>query len=115
MLFLTHAYFPSVADNAYACDFRIKKFKDEEKEKKLAEKKAKEQAARAAAEEKERVSESFISFFSKVAPCASLKRIVNLVSKIVLNCFCFALIRSVTSPEISRQPLIQLDARPINY
>lgn len=45
-----------VVDNAYACDPRIKKFKDEEKEKKLAEKKAKEDAARAAAEEKERVS-----------------------------------------------------------
>ena len=45
-----------VVDNAYACDPRIKKFKDEEKEKKLAEKKAKEEAARAVAEEKERVS-----------------------------------------------------------
>jgi len=43
-------------DNAYACDPRIKKFKDDEKERKLAEKKAKEEAARAAAEEKERVS-----------------------------------------------------------
>ncbi len=43
-------------DNAYACDPRIKKFKDEEKEKKLAEKRAKEEAARAVAEEKERVS-----------------------------------------------------------
>ena len=45
-----------LVDNAYACDPRIKKFKDEEKEKKLAEKKAKEEAARAVAEEKERVS-----------------------------------------------------------
>ena len=43
-------------DNAYACDPRIKKFKDDEKERKLAEKKAKEEAVRAAAEEKERVS-----------------------------------------------------------
>lgn len=59
--------FPFVADNTYACDFRIKKFKDEEKEKKLAEKRAKEEAARAAAEEKERVSESFTSFFSVLA------------------------------------------------
>lgn len=48
-------FFP-VADNAYACDPRIKKFRDDEKERKLAEKKAKEEAARAAAEEKERVS-----------------------------------------------------------
>jgi len=39
-------------DNAYACDPRIKKFKDDEKERKLAEKKAKEEAVRAAAEEK---------------------------------------------------------------
>ncbi|XP_058959780.2 dnaJ homolog subfamily C member 2 [Pocillopora verrucosa] len=44
----------TLVDNTYACDFRIKKFKDEEKEKKLAEKRAKEEAARAAAEEKER-------------------------------------------------------------
>lgn len=44
----------NLVDNAYACDPRIKKFKDEEKEKKLAEKKAKEEAARAVAEEKER-------------------------------------------------------------
>ena len=48
--------FPFDVDNAYACDPRIKKFKDDEKERKLAEKKAKEDAARAAAEEKERVS-----------------------------------------------------------
>lgn len=47
--------FVLVLDNAYACDPRIKRFKDEEKEKKLAEKKAKEDAARAVAEEKERV------------------------------------------------------------
>ena len=52
----TDFYFIVVVDNAYACDPRIKKFKDEEKEKKLAEKKAKEEAARAVAEEKERVS-----------------------------------------------------------
>ncbi|XP_068714425.1 dnaJ homolog subfamily C member 2-like [Montipora capricornis] len=44
----------NLVDNAYACDSRIKRFKDEEKERKLAEKKAKEEAARLAAEEKER-------------------------------------------------------------
>lgn len=49
-------YIPFVVDNAYTCDSRIKKFKEDEKERKLAEKKAKEDAARAAAEEKERVS-----------------------------------------------------------
>ena len=49
------SFFPDI-DNAYACDPRIKKFRDDEKERKLAEKKAKEEAARAAAEEKERVS-----------------------------------------------------------
>lgn len=49
-------YIPLVVDNAYTCDPRIKKFKEDEKERKLAEKKAKEDAARAAAEEKERVS-----------------------------------------------------------
>ena len=49
-------YIPLVVDNAYTCDIRIKKFKEDEKERKLAEKKAKEDAARAAAEEKERVS-----------------------------------------------------------
>lgn len=72
---------PFVADNTYACDFRIKKFKDEEKEKKLAEKRAKEEAARAAAEEKERVSESFtftdlvtcvFPRFGQLAPCSEV-------------------------------------------
>ena len=46
----------TIPDNAYACDPRIKKFKDDEKEKKVAEKRAKEAAAKAAADEKERVS-----------------------------------------------------------
>ena len=55
--------FVLVVDNAYACDPRIKRFKDEEKEKKLAEKKAKEDAARAVAEEKERVSKLICVFF----------------------------------------------------
>ena len=54
-------YIPLVVDNAYTCDSRIKKFKEDEKERKLAEKKAKEDAARAAAEEKERVSINTLS------------------------------------------------------
>ena len=45
-----------MADNAYACDPRISKFKEEEKAKKLAVKQAKKDAARARAEEEERVS-----------------------------------------------------------
>ncbi|XP_066283563.1 dnaJ homolog subfamily C member 2-like [Branchiostoma lanceolatum] len=43
-----------LVDNAYACDPRIKKFKDDEKRKKEEEKKAKKDAARKIAEEKER-------------------------------------------------------------
>ncbi|XP_022104940.1 dnaJ homolog subfamily C member 2-like isoform X2 [Acanthaster planci] len=43
-----------LVDNAYACDPRIKRFKEEEKEKKAAEKKAKQEAAKAAQMEKER-------------------------------------------------------------
>ncbi|XP_076448534.1 dnaJ homolog subfamily C member 2-like [Babylonia areolata] len=43
-----------LVDNAYACDPRIQKFKDEEKEKKLAAKRAKQEAARQRAEEEER-------------------------------------------------------------
>ncbi|KAK3746032.1 hypothetical protein QZH41_012984, partial [Actinostola sp. cb2023] len=42
----------TLVDNMYACDPRIKKFKDEEKDRKLAEKKAKEEAVKAVAEEK---------------------------------------------------------------
>ena len=44
-----------LSDNAYACDPRIARFKAEEKEKKLAEKRAKKEAARLKAEEEERV------------------------------------------------------------
>ena len=44
-----------ILDNTYACDPRIKRFKDEEKERKLAEKKAKEDAVKTAAEEKMKV------------------------------------------------------------
>ncbi|XP_060064628.1 dnaJ homolog subfamily C member 2-like [Ylistrum balloti] len=43
-----------LVDNAYACDPRIQKFRDEEKEKKLAQKRAKQEAARQRAEEEER-------------------------------------------------------------
>lgn len=44
-------------DNAYSCDPRIKKFKEEEKAKKEAEKKAKVEAKRKEQEAKEKVSE----------------------------------------------------------
>ena len=43
------------SDNAYACDPRIQRFKEEEKEKKLAQKRAKQEAARQRAEEEEKV------------------------------------------------------------
>ena len=49
-------YFFLSADNAYACDPRIKKFRDDEKERKIQEKKAKQEAARAAVLERERVN-----------------------------------------------------------
>ncbi|XP_065829146.1 dnaJ homolog subfamily C member 2-like [Oscarella lobularis] len=44
----------SLVDVAYGCDPRIKKFKEEERERKLEQKKAKEEAAKAAAEERMR-------------------------------------------------------------
>ena len=44
-----------MVDNAYSCDPRIKKFKDEEKAKKEAEKKAKADAKRKEHEAKEKV------------------------------------------------------------
>lgn len=43
-----------LVDNAYACDPRVQRFKDEEKEKKLAQKKAKQDAAKQKQEEEER-------------------------------------------------------------
>ncbi|XP_013416847.1 dnaJ homolog subfamily C member 2 [Lingula anatina] len=46
-----------LVDNAYACDPRIQRFKDEEKEKKLAQKRAKQEAARQKAEEEKRKKE----------------------------------------------------------
>lgn len=44
-----------MVDNAYSCDPRIKKFKEEEKAKKEAEKKAKADAKRKEQEAKEKV------------------------------------------------------------
>ncbi|XP_064633231.1 dnaJ homolog subfamily C member 2-like [Lineus longissimus] len=44
----------TLVDNAYNCDPRIQKFKDDEKEKKLAHKRARQEAARAKVEEEER-------------------------------------------------------------
>ena len=43
------------ADNCYACDPRIARYKEDEKQKKLAEKQAKRDAAKAKADEEERV------------------------------------------------------------
>lgn len=44
-----------LVDNAYACDPRIQKFKEEEKQRKIAQKRAKQEAARLKAEEDERI------------------------------------------------------------
>lgn len=44
-----------LVDNAYACDPRVQRLKEEEKERKLAQKRAKQEAARAKAEEEEKV------------------------------------------------------------
>ena len=43
------------ADNAYACDPRVRRYKEKEKEEKLAQKRAKEEAARQEALRKEEV------------------------------------------------------------
>lgn len=43
-----------LVDNAYACDPRVQKFKEEERQRKLAQKKAKQEAVRAKAEEEEK-------------------------------------------------------------
>lgn len=45
----------SLVDAAYACDPRIQRFKEEDKQKKLDAKKAKQDAVRARQEEEERV------------------------------------------------------------
>lgn len=50
-----NVHYISSSDNAYACDPRIQRFKDEEKERKVAIKRAKQEAARAKAEEEEKV------------------------------------------------------------
>lgn len=52
---MTLRLLPSLTDNAYNNDPRIQRFKQEEKDKKLAAKKAKQEAARAREEEAERV------------------------------------------------------------
>ena len=44
-------------DNAYSCDPRVKKFKEQEKAEKEAKKKAKKEAARQEALERERVKQ----------------------------------------------------------
>lgn len=54
------------SDNAYACDPRIQRFREEEKEKKLAHKRARQEAARQKAEEEERVSASWKSVQYKI-------------------------------------------------
>lgn len=43
------------SDNCYACDPRLKRFREEEKERKVSERRAKEEAVRLAAEEQEKV------------------------------------------------------------
>ena len=43
------------SDNAYACDPRIARFKSEEKERKLAEKRARQEAFKQKADEEEKV------------------------------------------------------------
>jgi len=53
-------------DAAYACDPRILRFKEEDKQKKLDVKKAKQDAARARQEEEERVRASANLFIFKV-------------------------------------------------
>lgn len=50
----------SLVDAAYACDTRIARFKEEEKQKKLDAKKAKQDAIRARQEEEERVSYTYL-------------------------------------------------------
>lgn len=55
----------SLVDAAYACDPRILRFKEEDKQKKLDVKKAKQDAARARQEEEERVRASANLFIFK--------------------------------------------------
>ena len=60
-MYCSTSYFFLSADNAYTCDPRIAKFKEEEKARKLAQKKAKQDAARQRAAEEERVSLQFFT------------------------------------------------------
>lgn len=60
--------YSACTDNAYACDPRIMKFKEEEKEKKAAQKKAKQDAARQKQEEEERVQTLHSSTVLPLAP-----------------------------------------------
>lgn len=55
-----------LVDNAYACDPRIQKFKDEEKEKKLSQKRAKQEAARQKAEEETRMKQQALEEERKI-------------------------------------------------
>ena len=54
----------SLVDAAYACDPRIPRLKEEEKQRKLDAKKAKQEAARARAEEEERVTRA-LAYYSE--------------------------------------------------
>ena len=58
---VSHKVVFEFSDNAYSCDPRIQRFKEEEKEKKEAQKRAKKEAARKKAEEEDRVSGYFTS------------------------------------------------------
>ena len=55
----------SLVDAAYACDPRIPRLKEEEKQRKLDAKKAKQEAARARAEEEERVTRA-LAYYSEL-------------------------------------------------
>ena len=68
----TSSFFFHRTDNAYACDPRIAKFKEEEKARKLAQKKAKQDAARQRAEEEERVRLHFLSEKNKLSDSVPL-------------------------------------------
>ncbi|KAG1666196.1 DnaJ subfamily C member 2 [Nymphon striatum] len=50
-----------LVDNAYACDSRIQKFKDDQKEKKLAQKRAKQEIVRARQEEEQKIKQEAIT------------------------------------------------------
>lgn len=56
----------SFLDNSYACDPRIVRHKEEEKQRKLAEKQAKKDAVRAKVEEEKRVSMVHCIYIAKL-------------------------------------------------